>query len=336
MLEVMDDAPDWLTWRERYVLMAMADNFNDNTRIGWPAYDGDGERSDKFRRRARCTRRQFYETLAELINKGVLVVEVSGHNGRQAVYRMPRLATAKPLPADKRKEQKPRKPKAAEAAADTHREGFQEPSTNAHGTLTEPSLGAENPHTTDDVVCGNDGSSVRRNRTPIPQVSSTLKELNTSSSASASPLADPVLADVPMKASDPSGLPAGHGAKAAPRGREANQSPIGGSTPPLQLVTDAYQPTLFAFEDQPPGLAAQWEAGRRAAAAAGASVEEKRSDEDERPDRVHLAALETIEDHEYVKLTREARETCPRESLAAVYKKAYELGIERGLIKAAA
>lgn len=230
MLEVMDEAPDWLTWRERYVLMAMADNFNDDTRQGWPAFEGEGERSDKFRRRARCTRRQFYETLGELINKGVLVVVVAGHNGRQAVYRIPRLATAKPLPPEKRRVRKPRKPKAPDAVGDTHPEPFPEDSANAHGTLTEPALGAETPHATEGVGCGNDGSSVRRNRTPIPQVSSTLKELKTSSSETTPPIgaptADPALADEPERASDPGGLPAGHGAKAAPREREMHQGAI--------------------------------------------------------------------------------------------------------------
>ncbi len=203
MLEVMDDAPDWLTWRERYVLMALADNFNDDTRLGWPAYDGDGERSVKFRRRARCTRRQFYETLGELIDKGVIVVEVSGHNGRQAVYRMPPLASAKPLPPGGRRVRKTRTLEGvAEGVSDTPAEGFQEPSVNPHGTLTEPALGAETAHTTDDVVCGNGGSRVRRNRTPIPQDSSTLKELNTFLSAQpdpepAAPLADYASASAP-------------------------------------------------------------------------------------------------------------------------------------------
>jgi hypothetical protein len=230
MLEVMDDAPDWLTWRERYVLMAMADNFNDATRIGWPAFEGKDERSEKFRRRARCTRRQFYETLAELINKGVLIVEVPGHNGRQAVYRIPRLATARPLPPEKRKVSKPRKQKAPEAVGDTNLEGFPEPYANPHGVVTEPELGAGNPHPSGDVGCGNDGSRVRENRTPIPQVSSTLKELKTLSSENVEPTAVPAVAaavaDESKRSPDPSGLPAGHGAKAAPREREIHQGTI--------------------------------------------------------------------------------------------------------------
>jgi DNA-binding transcriptional ArsR family regulator len=131
------------------------------------------------------------------------------------------------------------------------------------------------------------------------------------------------------------GLPAGHGAKAAPCERDMHQESIDASTPPLRLVTDDYAPTLVAFDEQPPGLAAQWDAGRRAAAAAAAAENQKRSDGDERPDRVHLRALETIGDHEYVKLTRDARDMCPGGSLRTVYRKAYELGIERGLIKAA-
>jgi hypothetical protein len=237
MLEVMDDAPDWLTWRERYVLMALADNFNDATRIGWPAFEGEGERSDKFRRRARCTRRQFYETMAELINKGVLVVEVPGHNGRQAVYRIPPLATARPLPPEKRKVRKPREQKAPEAVGDTNLEGFPEPYANPHGVLTEPELGAENPHPSRDVGCGNDGSRVRENRTPIPQVSSTLKTLKTLSSEIAASPADSALADESKRAPDPSGLPAGHGAKAAPRERVISSQQFE-SAPPLRLSTE--------------------------------------------------------------------------------------------------
>jgi hypothetical protein len=198
MLEVMDDAPDWLTWRERYVLMALADNFNDATRLGWPAYDGDGERSEKFRRRARCTRRQFYETLGALIDKGVLVVEVSGHNGRQAVYRIPELATAKPLPPGGRRV---RENRTLEGVGEPPAEGVPEPYANPHGALPEPALGAQTPHTTRSVVCGNGASSVRGLRTPIPQDSSKLKNLKTLSSAandpSAVPLDDSASADAP-------------------------------------------------------------------------------------------------------------------------------------------
>lgn len=238
MLEVMDDAPDWLTWRERYVLMALADNFNDGTRRGWPAYDGEGERSEKFRRRARCTRRQFYETLGELINKGVLVLEVSGHNGRQAVYRIPPLASAKPLPPGDRRVRKNRTQEGGtEGVPDTPTEPYATP----HGTLTEPSLGAEKPHATDGVVCGNGGSSVRENRTPIPQDSSMLKNLKTSSSE----LGDSASAALPD--SDSADAPSGDGLR--PRGFAAPEQ-----------KTDSHDDDLDYL---PPAVAAELEKHRR-------------------------------------------------------------------------
>ena len=236
MLEVMDDAPDWLTWRERYVLMALADNFNDATRLGWPAYDGDGERSEKFRRRARCTRRQFYETLSALIDKGVLTVEVSGHNGRQAVYRIPDLAKAKPLPPGGCSVRRNRTlQRVEEGVSDTPGEGFQEGYGSPHGTLTEELLGAETPHTTDGVVCGNGGSSVRGFRTPIPQDSSKLKNLKTLSSAANDPSA------VPLDDSASADAPPGDGLRprgsAAPERMRSNHDDELGYLPPA-VATD--------------------------------------------------------------------------------------------------
>ncbi len=177
MVEVLDDAPDTLTFRERYVLLALAENFNDGTRRGWPGYDGDDERSERFRHRARCTRRQFYETLRGLVGKGALTVVVSGHHGRQAVYAIPHLAAVTGSASSVRENRTLQGD--AEGVGEGVREGYPIPLAKGSGA----ELCAENAHPTDEVVCGFPVSSVRKNRTPTPQVPSSPKSLNAANAA---------------------------------------------------------------------------------------------------------------------------------------------------------
>jgi hypothetical protein len=106
--EVADYAPASLTWRERYVLALLAENANDGTREGWHGYEGDSERSVRFRARVRCSRSQFYETIKSLVAKGAIKVTVRGQKGQQAHYvimpmapvalRVPETGTLNPAP----------------------------------------------------------------------------------------------------------------------------------------------------------------------------------------------------------------------------------------------
>lgn len=230
MLEVMDHAPACLTWRERYVLVAIADNISDKTRQGWPAFDGTDERAAKFRRRTHCSRSQFYEALQGLVDIGVVEVVVKGHYGAQAVYRIPPLAGL--VPKRRRAKKKgpgnrdttsvretgtqlgdPLCPAGRDTTADecvppdgTHSEGVSEGVSEGYpeppGGLTECSLCPGNPDTTPEVVSRFPGSCVRETGTPIPYVSSKLNYLKASGGGLPSEDGEPpavvaVVADAP-------------------------------------------------------------------------------------------------------------------------------------------
>ena len=86
--EAMDAVDLGLTWRERVILIVLAETARDDTRLCWPGYEGDDERAATFRRRVDCSRTQFYATLSALVSKGALETEKHGHKGQQAVYRV--------------------------------------------------------------------------------------------------------------------------------------------------------------------------------------------------------------------------------------------------------
>lgn len=71
-VEVMDHSPAALTWRERWVLAVLAEDANDESRQCFPSFDGDDDRSARFRARTRCSRSQYYATMSALANKGVV------------------------------------------------------------------------------------------------------------------------------------------------------------------------------------------------------------------------------------------------------------------------
>lgn len=142
-VETMDHAPAVLTWRELWVLSVLAENANDTTRLCWPGYDGDSERSHRFRARVRCSRTQFYSTLASLADKGVLETVERGHNGRNATYRL--LPLARP------------------GASSVPETGTLEASR-----FTGPYDGAKGPGF-EEVASRFEGSSVPVYGTPIPQ-----------------------------------------------------------------------------------------------------------------------------------------------------------------------
>ncbi len=82
--EVLDAAPSDLAARAVLVLVAIAENANDDTRTGWPG-------RDLIARRARCTPRHVDEIIAGLEERGCLQRLGGGHNGQRARYRIPPL-----------------------------------------------------------------------------------------------------------------------------------------------------------------------------------------------------------------------------------------------------
>lgn len=176
MVEVMEHAPDDLTWRDRYVLLAIAENLKDETRAGWPGFDGEDEFAGKFRRRTRCSRTQFYEVLGALTEMELVVILEPGHNGRRAKYSIPPIAgqrfKSRPSTKGKRSVQETGTLQGDGEPLDTHRGPFPEPSVNPHGTLAECVEDPGNRDTTAEVVSRFPGSSVRETGTPTPQISS--------------------------------------------------------------------------------------------------------------------------------------------------------------------
>ncbi|MEV0090395.1 hypothetical protein [Streptomyces sp. NPDC050738] len=92
IVEVLDHAPDDLTWRERWALGVLAENANEATRECWPGIEDDPTIAHRMRLSARSSR---YEVLKALRSKGVLETVSSGHRGHRAVYRIAALAPVK-------------------------------------------------------------------------------------------------------------------------------------------------------------------------------------------------------------------------------------------------
>jgi hypothetical protein len=91
-IEVLDYAPDTLTWRERHALSVLAENANDNTRECWPGIEEDPTIAHRMRLPARSSR---YEVMKALREKKALESVTAGHRGHRAVYRIPALGPAK-------------------------------------------------------------------------------------------------------------------------------------------------------------------------------------------------------------------------------------------------
>lgn len=91
-VEVLDYAPDTLTWRERHALSVLAENANDDTRECWPGIEDDPTIARRMRLPGRSSR---YEVLKALRTKKALEGVSAGHRGRRAVYRIPEMGPAK-------------------------------------------------------------------------------------------------------------------------------------------------------------------------------------------------------------------------------------------------
>jgi hypothetical protein len=142
-VEVLDYAPDTLTWRERHALSVLAENANDETRECWPGIEDDPTIARRMRLPGRSSR---YEVLKALRLKKALEGVSAGHRGRRAVYRIPEMAPAKgpgiPDPIDEK--------------------GSGDSGHSVRGSRTQTNRkGPENPDPTEEKGSGNDPERVR-------------------------------------------------------------------------------------------------------------------------------------------------------------------------------
>lgn len=161
-VEVLDHAPDTLTWRERYALSVLAETANDDTRECWPGIEDDPTIARRMRLPGRSSR---YEVLKALRQKKALEGVTAGHRGRRAVYRIPVMDPAKG-------------PGTPDAFAE---KGSGEPGLSVREPRTQSDVkGPENPDPTTEKGSGNDPERVREphgkgpeNPDPFPSDSST-------------------------------------------------------------------------------------------------------------------------------------------------------------------
>ncbi|MFF2650560.1 hypothetical protein [Streptomyces sp. NPDC058045] len=84
IVDMLDHAPQALTHREAYVLVALAEDANDETRTTWNSVE-----RPQMLRRARVSRSQMYAVLKSLVAKGALEKVSAGQKNGTAKYRIP-------------------------------------------------------------------------------------------------------------------------------------------------------------------------------------------------------------------------------------------------------
>lgn len=142
-VEVLECAPDDLTWRERYALAVLAENANDGTRECWPGIEDDPGIAHRMRLPGRSSR---YEVIKALRDKKALETVSAGRRGHRAVYRIPSMGLAKG----------PETPDANDATGS----GFSGNSVRDPWTQT-PGQGPGTPDPNSEKGSGNDGLRVR-------------------------------------------------------------------------------------------------------------------------------------------------------------------------------
>lgn len=93
MVEVLNEAPEALTHREKLLLVVLAEDANDDTRVTWNSV----ERPEVLRG-AKVSRSQLYAVLKSLASKGVLEKLSSGQKNGTAKYKIPKFPTAAQCP----------------------------------------------------------------------------------------------------------------------------------------------------------------------------------------------------------------------------------------------
>ncbi|WP_199552780.1 hypothetical protein, partial [Streptomyces sp. N35] len=84
IVEVLDGAPATLTHREKLLLVVLAEDANDDTRITWNSV----ERPEVLRG-AKLSRGELYAVLKKLVAKGALERLTAGQKNAAAKYRIP-------------------------------------------------------------------------------------------------------------------------------------------------------------------------------------------------------------------------------------------------------
>jgi hypothetical protein len=93
IVEVLNDAPEALTHREKLLLVVLAEDANDDTRVTWNSV----ERPEVLRG-AKVSRSQLYAVLKSLASKGVLEKLSSGQKNGTAKYKIPKFPGAAQCP----------------------------------------------------------------------------------------------------------------------------------------------------------------------------------------------------------------------------------------------
>lgn len=93
IVEVLNDAPEALTHREKLLLVVLAEDANDDTRVTWNSV----ERPEVLRG-AKVSRSQLYAVLKSLASKGVLEKLSSGQKNGTAKYKIPKFPEAAQCP----------------------------------------------------------------------------------------------------------------------------------------------------------------------------------------------------------------------------------------------
>jgi hypothetical protein len=179
-VEVLEHAPDDLTWRERYALSVLAENANDGTRECWPGIEDDPTIAQRMRLPARSSR---YEVMKALRLKKALETVSAGRRGSRAVYRIPVMAPAQgPETSD------PNGSTGSGNLGPNQPDSVREPQTQTDGK------GPENPDPNSEIGSGNDPDRVREphglgpgNPDPFPSAPHSPQE---EEEASSSPVAE--------------------------------------------------------------------------------------------------------------------------------------------------
>ncbi|MEU0317085.1 hypothetical protein [Nocardioides sp. NPDC006273] len=91
IVEVLTSAPEALTHREKLLLVVLAEDANDDTRVTWNSV----ERPEVLRG-AKLSRSQLYAVLKSLVAKGALERTTAGQKNERAKYRIPTFAVQCP------------------------------------------------------------------------------------------------------------------------------------------------------------------------------------------------------------------------------------------------
>lgn len=163
MIDVLQGAPEALTHREKLLLVVLAEDANDGTRVTWNSV----ERPEVLRG-AKLSRAQLYAVLKSLIAKGVLTKLAAGQKNGTAKYKISKFGSESQCPEIPDTEPPSQRPSSPDTDGSQRPET---PDTDANAQCqenadTEPSQCQEIP----DV-------SVRESLTPTPLYPSTTTPL---------------------------------------------------------------------------------------------------------------------------------------------------------------